>query len=580
MGVKQTPTWLGKFQVVLTISSLLLLLIINSCSKDDPEPPVEVSFGADTKLVVEGTEVNISIQLERTATASGMVVVQLGGAAIYTTDYNTNPSGNSGSFEVAIAAGAMTAQFSLATVNNDVYQGDKEVTFTLSSPSSAFALGSRKVLTVTIQEDESQAVANFQTSAAAVAENSVSGVTIQIPFSQPTKGPGTITVSLASNSASYGTHFTTLPAPISNTITLSVADAATGSSLTIIPKDDSFFHENYTIVFDITATTGSVKIGATKKLTVTIQEDENPSFASFSNTDGTISENVTTGITVPIALSIPASETGAITVSFTSTSAVYGTHFNTTPAASGSNIVLNVAKDATGSELTITPIDNAVDNVDRIIFFTISSGGGVVRPGGNINYILTITDNEPTLQRVLVSFGSVSAPLITGVDTWNHAYTNIPDPGVSWTNLSRADGVATPYDLTINSPLTPQPLGATTGINSGVFPDNAMKEYWYVPGPTQGISRSFSLLQLDNATQYTIRIHGGTTFVSPDGRNTMTVSVNGVQKSINDVTGNVTQVLEWTNINPSASIFNIMLTDTDGGGFCPINAIEISWYTD
>ncbi len=580
MGVKQPWAWLGKFQVVFTIFSLFLLTLFNSCSKDDPEPPVEVSFGADTQAVLEGDEVTISIQLERAATANGTVIVELGGGAVYTTDFNTNPSGNSGSFEVAIAAGAMTAQFSLATVNNDVYQGDKEVTFTLSSPSSAFALGSRKVLTVTIQEDESQAVANFQTATAAVVENSVSGVTIQIPFSQPTKGPGTITVSWASNSASYGTHFTTLPAAVANTITLSVANDASGNSLTIIPKDDSFFHENFVLVFDITATTGSVKIGSTKKLTVTIQEDENPSFASFSNTDGSIDENVITGITVPIALSIPASEVGTMTVSFTSTSAVYGTHFSTTPAASGTNIVLNVAKDATGSEFTITPIDNVGDNADRIIFFTISSGSGVVRPGGNINFILTIKDNEPTLQRVLVSFGSASAPMITGVDTWNHAYTNIPDAGVSWTNLSRADDVATPIDLTINSPLTPQPLGATTGINSGVFPDNAMKEYWYVPGPAQGISRSFSILQLDNATTYTIRIHGGTTFASLDGRNTMTISVNGVQKSLNDVTGNVTQVLEWTNISPSASIFNITLTDTDGGGFCPINAMEISWYTD
>lgn len=580
MDVKQPAAWGGKFQIVLTIFSLLLLFFFGSCGKDDPEPPVELGFSTDTHLVVEGDQATIQIQLERAATANGTVLVQLGGSAVYTTDYNTNPSGNSGSFEVAIMAGALTAQFSLATVNNDEYQGDKTITFTLTSPSSAFGLGLRKMLSVTIQEDESQSVANFQTSSAAVSENSLTGITIQIPFSEPTKGPGTIAVSWASNSASYGTHFTTLPAAVSNTLALSVANGATGSSLTIIPKDDSFFHENYVLVFDITATSGSVKIGTNKKLTVTIQEDENPSFASFSNTDGIIGENSTNGITVPIALTIPASEVGTVTVSFTSSSAVYGTHFSTTPAASGSNIVLNIAKDATGSQLTISPIDNAGDNPDRIIFFTISGGSGVVRPGGNINYVLTITDNEPTLQRVLISFGGASAPLVTGIDTWNHAYTNIPDAGVSWINLSRADGNATPYDLTINSPLTPQPLGTTTGINSGVFPDNAMKEYWYVPGPSQGISRSFSLLQLDNTIQYNIRIHGGTTFTSPDGRNTMTISVNGDQKSLNEITGNVTQVLQWTNINPIATIFTITLTDTDGGGFCPINAMEISWYTD
>jgi len=38
--------------------------------------------------------------------------------------------------------------------------------------------------------------------------------------------------------------------------------------------------------------------------------------------------------------------------------------------------------------------------------------------------------------------------------------------------------------------------------------------------------------------------------------------------------------LEWVNINPIASIFNVELTDTDGGGICMINAMEISWYED
>lgn len=573
-------TWGNKRQVkaILFLLFTAPLFFISSC-KDDPEPPVEISFSADVQSVVEGNQVDIFIPLERAATGGGKVVVQLSGAATYNEDYNTNPSGTTGSFELTIAAGATSVQFSVATTNDNIYKGDRPIVVTLFNPSEGFALGSRKSLTLTIVDDESQAAANFQTSVASVIENSVTGITVQIPFSMATKGPGTITVSWASNNAAYNTHFTTLPAAVGNLITLTVNDDATGTSLTLIPKDDSYFHDNYVVVFEITATTGSVKAGTNKKLTATIQEDENPSFASFPVTDGTIAETSTSSIVIPIALTIPASDVGTINISFTSSSAVYGTHFTTVPAASGNNILLNVAKNATGAELTINPIDNAVDNPDRIIFFTISGGSGVVRPAGNISYVLTITDNEPTLQRVLISFGSATAPLVTGADSWNHAYTNTPDAGVTWSDLVRADGAATTFDLSIVSPLTPQPLGKTTGINSGVFPDNAMKEYWYVPEPPQGVSRSFSILQLDNTKEYTIRIHGGTTFVSSDGKNTMTIAVNGEQKSINDVTNNVTQVLQWVK-NPTASIFTITLVDTDGGGFCPINAMEISWYTD
>lgn len=556
------------------------LLTFTACKKDDPEPPVEIAFTADAFEVVESNQMVINIGLERPAISAGKVTVQLGGTAAYTEDYNTNPSGISGSFEVSFEKGASNGQFTVATVNNEIFKGDLEITFTLANPQGEFVLGARKTTRLVIQDNESQAMANFQTATASVAENSVTGVTIQIPFSEAAKGPGSITVSLASVNATYTTHFTTLPAATGNTVVLQVPDGATSSSITLVPKDDNFFHENYVVVFEMTSTSGSVRRGSVNKLTITIQEDENPSFASFSLSDGTISENNSAGFTVPIALSIPASEAGSMTISFTSTTATYGTHFTTEPAASGNNIVINVAKDATGAQLKIIPVDNAGDNPDRMIFFTISGGSGVVRPGGNINFVLSVLDNEPTLMRVLVSFGGASAPQVSGTDVWNYAYTNTPNAGYALNNLKRADGVVMPFDLSVVTPLSPQDLGKTTGINSGVFPDNAMKEYWYVPGPSQGISRSFQILQLNNSVDYTIRIHGGTTFVSPDGRNTMTISVNGVQKSIENVTDNVVQVLEWNNISPVASIFTIVLTDTDGGGICPINVLEISWYED
>jgi K+-transporting ATPase A subunit len=58
----------------------------------------------------------------------------------------------------------------------------------------------------------------------------------------------------------------------------------------------------------------------------------------------------------------------------------------------------------------------------------------------------------------------------------------------------------------------------------------------------------------------------------------MTVSINGDQKVLADVTNNVTQVLQWVNISPVASTLTFDLTDTNGGGICMINALEISWF--
>lgn len=566
-------------KTTLLVSSFgLVLFLLSSCSKEEPVPPIEISFSTDAQSMVEGAEINISIPLERPASEAGTVKIELSGNAIYTEDYNTNPSGNTGSFELPINPGATAITFSIAAVNNEIYQGDKQIVFTLAEPSEGFILGSRKTHTLTINEDESQAVATFELSATQVAENFGAGFTVKIPFSEPTKGVGAIIVSLGSINTTYGSHYTTLPAPVNGVITLPIANGATGTSITLLPIDDSYFHDNYVVVFEITSTTGAVKKGTQTKFVGTITEDEGPSFASFTVTDASISEAQAAAVVVPIALSIPASEAGTITVSFTSANATYGTHFTTSPAASGSNIVLNVSKNDVASQLTILPIDNSTDNENRIIFFTISSGGGVVRPGGTISYVLTLIDNEPTLRTVLISFGRASAPLVGGPSTWNHLYDESPSAPDTWNNFKRSDGVATNIGLVMNSSLTPQPLGSITGINSGVFPDNAMKEYWYVPGPNQGITRGFSLLQLDDNVQYTIKIHGGTTFVSSDGINTMTISVEGDQKSIQDVTNNVTQVLQWVNKSPVASKLTINLTDTDGGGICPMNAMELSWY--
>lgn len=568
----------GSGRVSLIFFCISIALV--SCKKDDPAPPLEISFSFEAQSVVEGNVVNLVFPLERAASQSGTVHVSLGGTAVYTEDYNSDPSGNSGNFVIAIEPGATSFGFSIATVNNNIYQGSKTIVFTLRDPSEGFILGASREFTLTITDDESQAIANFTSSVATVSENLAEGLVVDIPFSVPTKGPGTISVSWGSINATYGTHFATLPEATGNTIVLSVPDNASGASFTLIPVDDSYFHENYRILLEMTSTTGSVKSGANNKINVTILEDESPSIASFSDTDGMIGENEPGGIVVPIALSIPASESGSMTISFMAAPSVYGTHFTTQPAAAGSNIVINVSKGSNTAALTIFPVDDVIDNENRVIVFTISGGAGVVRPGGNINYVLTIKDNDPTLRKVLLSFGSATAPQVQGPELWNHAYTDTPDAGEAWPNLLRSDGPATTFDLGIDLPLSPQPLGKTTGINSGVFPDNALKEYWYVPGPDQGITRGFSLYQLNNATDYTIRIHGGTTLLSPAGVNTLTIAVNGIQKSINDVTNNTTQVLEWKNINPVASIFTIQLTDTDGGGICMINAMEISWYED
>lgn len=568
---------LESYLKLLLVTTILLgwPFLFSACNKDkDPAPPTVIEFESTSQDLIEGQEAIIKLKLSAT-TPQITVVVNLAGTAVYTNDFNTNPSGNSGFLIAEVFNGASATQFTVSTVNNEIFEGDKTITLTLGAPPDGYEIGTNKTITITIKDDESPAIANFEKASATIDENGAAGITVMIPFSSATEGAGTLTVGLASINATYGTNFTTLPAAVGNSISFAVPNQSTGTSITIIPKDDSFFHSDFVIVFELVTSTGSVRIGTLNKFTLTIKEDEAPSLANFNISSATIAENAATSISVKIPLSIPASDVGTVTASFASTNATYGTHFTTAPAAPGGNVVVNVAKDATQVEFTITPIDDLADNVNRKIIFTLSSSSGVVRLGQNIAYELTITDNDPTLRKVFISFGSSTAPKVTGTEVWNHAYAYPKKKDTVFTDFVRSDGVSIPISIRINSVLTPQPHGATTVNNNGVFPDNALKEYWFVP--LEADTRGFSLIQLDDSKVYTFRIHGGIkSSISPV--NEMIVSVNGIQKSIANVADNVSQVLTWTDLVSQNQVITINLTD--GIGFCPINAMEISWYEE
>lgn len=573
--------WNTHISVVFgSVVAIFGMIQLSSCQEDEIALPITIEFSAATQSAIEGNDILISVVLSKVPKRDGEIILTLGGDATYGEDYFTTPAGDLNKINIPIHRGEASLNFTVSTLGNNIREGDKEVIFSFASISDGFVIGQQKTLLLSILDDEDVAIAEFSTTSGNVIENSPVGITVDIPFSLPTKGSGSLTVSVASNNATNNLNFTTIPAINNGVILLNVEDNTNRTSITIVPIDDSFFHADYSILFELTSGTGSVKVGNNKVFSVFINEDESPALANLQTPSFSIIENNSTGTVVEIPLSMPASETGTVTVSVNSNSAIYGTHYTTIPAASGGNIFIDVAKGASKIEFTILPIDDLVDNENREIIFTLTNAVGAIRLGTSLSYSLTVLDDEPTLRKILISFGRSTGPLITGSETWNHAYDDFPESGDTWLNLVRSDGVATEIGILINTYLTSQAMGKVTGTNSGTFPDNALKDYWYVPGPNQGITRGFSITQLDNSIPYSFKIIGGTTLVSSDGRNTMTVSVDGEQKSILDVTNNVNNPLLWMDKTPSASIITINLTDTDGGGICPISAMEISWYED
>lgn len=128
------------------------------------------------------------------------------------------------------------------------------------------------------------AMVNFASASASVMENAGS-YTVNLPISPATAAAGTITVSIDNSSTAVygaGNNYTTTPAAVAGTITLSVAAGATMASFTVNLIDDNITEPNKTLLFAITGTSSGMYISIPDQFTLTIVEDDTNPTISFT----------------------------------------------------------------------------------------------------------------------------------------------------------------------------------------------------------------------------------------------------------------------------------------------------------
>ena len=161
------PLRTNNFLRLLLATSVLfgLLLFLDSCKDEDPAPPIVIEFESVSQEIAEGQNIIVKIKLSATVPQPTLVVVNISGDATYTNDFNTNPSANEGFLVAEVFNGAATAQFTVSTVDDDIFEGDKTVTLTLGDPPDGFEIGTQKTITLTIKDSESPAIANLDSPA-------------------------------------------------------------------------------------------------------------------------------------------------------------------------------------------------------------------------------------------------------------------------------------------------------------------------------------------------------------------------------------------------------------------------------
>lgn len=225
-----------------------------------------------------------------------------------------------------------------------------------------------------------------------------------------------IDVSIETN-AIYSQHYTTEPAVADGSIVIAIEKGQTTAEVVVTTVDNSLFEGTKFIIFTISTPSEGLKIGTATSLTLTMGDDEGPSLANFSTNTGTLPESNSAGISVNIPLSAPAKGAGSITVVLDPDQAILGIHFTTDPAPTNNTYTFSIEQNQTGVAFTFLPIDNELFTNNFNITFSIVEASGVVLKGNNLNYSLTLEDDElPSIANFENNSGIASETNISGIE--------------------------------------------------------------------------------------------------------------------------------------------------------------------
>jgi hypothetical protein len=351
----------------------------------------------DSQSVAEGAEVTINISLDRVAAQDASIELIIETNAIYGKHYTSNLGGigNSTTVKLPISKGQRTVQFNISSINNNVFDNGKFLTFKLFNPSRGLSVGVAATLTLTIIDDEGPSLVNFEKNDEIINELNSAGTEVKILFSAPVKGEGSITILLHPGGALPGKDFITSPANLNNIIKLNTLPGESEASFTIIPIHNFIVTQHQQIKFVISEVGGALTLGTRSEFTLTVLNEDTEALVNFASGGGTLDENNTAGLDIVLPFSAQAPGDGSIIISFNTNNVTYGNSFTTVPPSINGTINLFVVSGQLHASFKVLPINNTFcHDEERSIQFTVASAIGSLKRGNTLNYKLTLNDDE------------------------------------------------------------------------------------------------------------------------------------------------------------------------------------------
>ena len=400
----------------------------NTTSSSDAE---SVSSSGLTVDLSAASSQNVTVDYAITGTATGSG-----------TDY-TLANGT-----LTISAGSTTGLITIAGIIDDsLDEANETVIVTLSNPSNA-TLGSDKVHTYTITDNDSAPEVDFNTTSSSGAE-SVSSKAITVDLSAASSQNVTVDYALTGTATGSGTDYT-----LANG-TLTINSGTTSGTITIASiVNDALDEDNETIILTL-SNPSNATLGTDTVHTYTIADNDDAPVVDFNTSSSTGAESVSSKA---ITVDLSAVSAKAVTVNYALTGTATGTG---TDYTLGSGTLTINAGSSTGTITIASIVDDSIDEADETVVLTLSNPSNATLGSDKVHtYTITDNDNTPTIDFNSTSSSgaeSVSSKAITVDLSGPSSETVTVDYAVTGT----ASGSGTDYTL-INGTLSIA-AGSTTG---------------------------------------------------------------------------------------------------------------------
>jgi len=396
-----------------------------------------VSFAAAASTIAEdaGTY-NLTLNLTRaSATPQILTITVAPGAGVTDAEYNA-PDGDI--YTVTVPAGATKATLPILIQDDQLVELDETLAFTLTNASKGLGFNSAETFTLTLLDNDASEV-TFSTPTTTL-EEQAGAYAIQLTLDQAPVTDQVLTITPQNaSSAQYGLDYTTAPATIGNTISVTVPTGATTATFALQVQDDYLVESTEQIIYTVSTSSSKVKVGTASTFQTTIN-DNDKSTLNFALSTATVSENAGS-YQVNLTLDQVPVVAQTIVISLTNTNgAVYGTEkgqYTTKPAAVNNQITLTIPAGQTKASFVVVINNYTKTEANKTITFQVAQVSTGLVSGITSAFTLTIQD--------------ASNPEVKGPSS-TEAITIAPNPSHSEVTLifeNSAVNTATDLNLTL-----------------------------------------------------------------------------------------------------------------------------------